>query len=159
MKRRLMVAKALVHNPPILILDEPTAGVDVELRRPPGYVRRSTPGASPSAYTHYLEEAQEMCDTIAIINAVRWWPAETGAGCCAKTPTPAMWWCRRGRTEGPADAGRFARPSPAGGNAVKPPPQGASPRWSRFWPPCPRRQRRRLQRLGRDPDLEDVFAA
>jgi ABC-2 type transport system ATP-binding protein len=49
MKRRLMVAKALVHNPPILILDEPTAGVDVELRRQLwAYVRRSTPRASPS---------------------------------------------------------------------------------------------------------------
>jgi len=70
MKRRLMVAKALVHTPPILILDEPTAGVDVELRRSLWeYVRQlSASGTTVVLTTHYLEEAQEMCDTIAIIN-------------------------------------------------------------------------------------------
>jgi ABC-2 type transport system ATP-binding protein len=70
MKRRLMVAKALVHSPPILILDEPTAGVDVELRRQLwDYVRNlSAQGVTVVLTTHYLEEAQEMCDTIAIIN-------------------------------------------------------------------------------------------
>ncbi|MDZ4760029.1 MAG: ABC transporter ATP-binding protein [Alphaproteobacteria bacterium] len=70
MKRRLMVAKALVHSPPILILDEPTAGVDVELRRQLWeYVRRlNADGVTIVLTTHYLEEAQEMCDTIAIIN-------------------------------------------------------------------------------------------
>ncbi|WP_295172634.1 ABC transporter ATP-binding protein [uncultured Brevundimonas sp.] len=70
MKRRLMVAKALVHNPPILILDEPTAGVDVELRRQLwAYVRRiNEEGVTIVLTTHYLEEAQELCDTIAIVN-------------------------------------------------------------------------------------------
>jgi ABC-2 type transport system ATP-binding protein len=70
MKRRLMVAKALVHNPPILILDEPTAGVDVELRRQLWeYVRRiNGEGVTILLTTHYLEEAQELCDTIAIMN-------------------------------------------------------------------------------------------
>ena len=70
MKRRLMVAKALVHTPPILILDEPTAGVDVELRRSLWeYVRKlNAKGTTIVLTTHYLEEAQEMCDTIAIIN-------------------------------------------------------------------------------------------
>ena len=70
MKRRLMVAKALVHTPPILILDEPTAGVDVELRRQLWeYVRKlNAEGVTVVLTTHYLEEAQEMCDTIAIIN-------------------------------------------------------------------------------------------
>ena len=70
MKRRLMVAKALVHNPPILILDEPTAGVDVELRRQLwAYVRRiNAEGVTILLTTHYLEEAQELCDTIAIVN-------------------------------------------------------------------------------------------
>jgi len=70
MKRRLMVAKALVHNPPILILDEPTAGVDVELRRQLwAYVRRiNAEGVTVVLTTHYLEEAQELCDTIAIVN-------------------------------------------------------------------------------------------
>ncbi|OGN51658.1 MAG: multidrug ABC transporter ATP-binding protein [Caulobacterales bacterium RIFOXYB1_FULL_67_16] len=70
MKRRLMVAKALVHNPPILILDEPTAGVDVELRRQLwAYVRQiNAEGVTIVLTTHYLEEAQELCDTIAIVN-------------------------------------------------------------------------------------------
>jgi ABC-2 type transport system ATP-binding protein len=70
MKRRLMVAKAMVHSPPILILDEPTAGVDVELRRQLWeYVRRlNAQGVTIVLTTHYLEEAQEMCDQIAIIN-------------------------------------------------------------------------------------------
>jgi ABC-2 type transport system ATP-binding protein len=70
MKRRLMVAKALVHNPPILILDEPTAGVDVELRRQLwAYVRRiNEEGVTILLTTHYLEEAQELCDRIAIVN-------------------------------------------------------------------------------------------
>lgn len=70
MKRRLMVAKALVHNPPVLILDEPTAGVDVELRRQLwSYVRElNAAGVTILLTTHYLEEAQELCDTIAIVN-------------------------------------------------------------------------------------------
>ncbi|MEM0986273.1 MAG: ABC transporter ATP-binding protein [Pseudomonadota bacterium] len=70
MKRRLMVAKALVHNPPILILDEPTAGVDVELRRSLwSYVRDlHAAGTTIILTTHYLEEAEELCDQIAIVN-------------------------------------------------------------------------------------------
>jgi len=70
MKRRLMVAKALVHSPPVLILDEPTAGVDVELRRSLwAYVRElHAKGTTIILTTHYLEEAEELCDTIAIVN-------------------------------------------------------------------------------------------
>jgi ABC-2 type transport system ATP-binding protein len=70
MKRRLMVAKAMVHSPPVLILDEPTAGVDVELRRQLWtYVRGlNEAGVTIVLTTHYLEEAQELCDQIAIIN-------------------------------------------------------------------------------------------
>lgn len=70
MKRRLMVAKALVHTPPVLILDEPTAGVDVELRRSLWeYVRElHALGTTIILTTHYLEEAEELCDTIAIVN-------------------------------------------------------------------------------------------
>jgi ABC-2 type transport system ATP-binding protein len=70
MKRRLMVAKAMVHNPPVLILDEPTAGVDVELRRQLwSYVLElNQRGVTIVLTTHYLEEAQELCDTIAIVN-------------------------------------------------------------------------------------------
>jgi ABC-2 type transport system ATP-binding protein len=70
MKRRLMVAKAMVHNPPVLILDEPTAGVDVELRKQLwAYVLElNRQGVTIVLTTHYLEEAQELCDRIAIIN-------------------------------------------------------------------------------------------
>jgi ABC-2 type transport system ATP-binding protein len=70
MKRRLLVAKALVHSPPVLILDEPTAGVDIELRRQLwDYVRRlHDRGATVVLTTHYLEEAEQLCDTIAIID-------------------------------------------------------------------------------------------
>ena len=70
MRRRLMLAKALVHTPPVLVLDEPTAGVDVELRRSLWeYVRRlNAAGTTVLLTTHYLEEAQELCDRIAIIN-------------------------------------------------------------------------------------------
>jgi len=70
MKRRLLVAKAMVHSPPILVLDEPTAGVDVELRRQLwDYVRSlNAQGVTVVLTTHYLEEAEELCDRIAIIN-------------------------------------------------------------------------------------------
>jgi ABC-2 type transport system ATP-binding protein len=70
MKRRLMVAKAMTHTPPVLILDEPTAGVDVDLRRQLwAYVRElNAKGVTIVLTTHYLEEAQELCDEIAIIN-------------------------------------------------------------------------------------------
>ncbi len=70
MKRRLLVAKALVHSPPILVLDEPTAGVDVELRQQLwAYVRElNARGVTIVLTTHYLEEAEELCDRIAIIN-------------------------------------------------------------------------------------------
>ncbi len=70
MRRRLMIAKALVHAPPVLVLDEPTAGVDVELRKSLwDYVRKlNAAGTTILLTTHYLEEAQELCDSIAIIN-------------------------------------------------------------------------------------------
>ncbi len=70
MRRRLLVAKALVHRPKILILDEPTAGVDVDLRRRLWeYVRElNAQGTTILLTTHYLKEAEELCDHIAIIN-------------------------------------------------------------------------------------------
>src|SRR4051812_44719048 len=70
MKRRLLVARAMVHSPPILVLDEPTAGVDVELRRQLwNYVRQlNAQGVTIVLTTHYLEEAEELCDRIAIIH-------------------------------------------------------------------------------------------
>ena len=70
MKRRLLVAKALVHQPPIIILDEPTAGVDVELRNRlwENVKLLNKQGVTVILTTHYLYEAEEMCDRIAIIN-------------------------------------------------------------------------------------------
>ncbi|MBI3446300.1 MAG: ABC transporter ATP-binding protein [Magnetospirillum sp.] len=70
MRRRLLVAKAMVHAPPVLVLDEPTAGVDIELRQQLwAYVRQlNASGTTILLTTHYLEEAQELCDRIAIIN-------------------------------------------------------------------------------------------
>ena len=70
MRRRLLIAKALVHAPPVLVLDEPTAGVDIELRRSLWSYIRALNGAGTTVLltTHYLEEAEELCDTIAIIN-------------------------------------------------------------------------------------------
>jgi ABC-2 type transport system ATP-binding protein len=70
MKRRLLVAKAMVHSPPILVLDEPTAGVDIELRQQLwNYVRwLNQGGVTIVLTTHYLEEAEQLCDRIAIIN-------------------------------------------------------------------------------------------
>ena len=69
MRRRLLIAKALVHSPPVVVLDEPTAGVDVELRRQLwAYMGElNAAGTTILLTTHYLEEAEAMCDRIAII--------------------------------------------------------------------------------------------
>jgi ABC-2 type transport system ATP-binding protein len=70
MKRRLLMAKALVHQPPIIFLDEPTAGVDVELRKNlwKNVKSLNEQGVTIILTTHYLEEAEEMCDRIGILN-------------------------------------------------------------------------------------------
>ena len=70
MKRRLLVAKALVHKPPIIILDEPTAGIDVELRNNlwKSVKELNKRGVTIILSTHYLSEAEEMCDRIGILN-------------------------------------------------------------------------------------------
>lgn len=83
MRRRLLVAKAMVHTPPVLVLDEPTAGVDVELRRNLwDYLRGLNRGGTTVLLTtHYLEEAQALCDRIAIINHGR---------LIASEPTPVL---------------------------------------------------------------------
>ena len=70
MRRRLLLAKAMVHQPPILILDEPTAGVDVDLRQKllENVKELNKQGVTIILTTHYLQEAEELCDRIAIIN-------------------------------------------------------------------------------------------
>ncbi len=70
MKRRLLVAKAMVHSPPVIVLDEPTAGVDIELRQQlwEYVVELNKQGTTVVLTTHYLEEAEQLCDRIAIIN-------------------------------------------------------------------------------------------
>ena len=70
MKRKLLIARALIHNPKILILDEPTAGVDVETRQSmyKFFKKLNNEGVTILLTTHYLEEAEELCERIAIIN-------------------------------------------------------------------------------------------
>ena len=70
MKRRVQIAKALVHDPPIVILDEPTAGVDIELRHMLwDYLRRiNNEGKTILLTTHYIEEAEQLCETVSIID-------------------------------------------------------------------------------------------
>ncbi len=71
MKRRLLIAKAMLHSPPVVVLDEPTAGVDVELRQHLWAYMKELNGAGITILltTHYLEEAEKLCDFIAIIDA------------------------------------------------------------------------------------------
>jgi len=73
MKRRVLVAQALVHKPPVIVLDEPTAGVDVELRQGLWrFIRRlNRDGHTIVLTTHYLDEAEELCDRIALLKAGR----------------------------------------------------------------------------------------
>ncbi|HRE32572.1 MAG TPA: ABC transporter ATP-binding protein, partial [Candidatus Berkiella sp.] len=70
LKRRLMIARGLIHDPKILILDEPTAGVDIELRRTLwAFLKElNQKGITIILTTHYLEEAESLCKQIAIIN-------------------------------------------------------------------------------------------
>jgi ABC-2 type transport system ATP-binding protein len=82
MKRRVLFARALIHDPKVLFLDEPTAGVDVELRyKLWEYIRElNHAGLTILLTTHYLEEAEELCEEIALINAGRIAAQDTSAG-------------------------------------------------------------------------------
>lgn len=88
MKRRVLIAQALVHRPPLVILDEPTAGVDVDLRRTLWAFMRDlhAQGTTVVLTTHYLEEAQEMCERIAIIDHGEVRALETTAQLLARHP-------------------------------------------------------------------------
>src|SRR3712207_576223 len=82
MRRRLLIARALMHEPPLLILDEPTAGVDFELRLDLWrYIRRlHSEGVTILLTTHYLEEAEELCRDIALIRGGRLLARDTAQG-------------------------------------------------------------------------------
>jgi ABC-2 type transport system ATP-binding protein len=92
MRRRLLVAKAMVHSPPVLVLDEPSAGVDVDLRRQLWDRVRlmNRQGVTVLLTTHYLEEAQSLCDTIAIINHGRLIACEPTADMVHRLDTKEM---------------------------------------------------------------------
>lgn len=92
MKRRLLIAKAMVHTPPVLVLDEPTAGVDVELRQQLwAYVRQlNRAGTTVLLTTHYLEEAEELCDRIAIIAGGRVIACDTTSALLSRLDSKAL---------------------------------------------------------------------
>ena len=92
MRRRLLLGKALVHRPHVLVLDEPTAGVDIELRQMLwGNVRRlAAEGMTIILTTHYLEEAEEMCDRIAIVNRGEITAEDTTAALMARLDTRTL---------------------------------------------------------------------
>ena len=88
MKRRVLIAQALVHKPPVVILDEPTAGVDVELRRTLWNFMRElhAQGTTVVLTTHYLEEAQDLCERVAILDHGKVRALETTAQMIARHP-------------------------------------------------------------------------
>jgi len=92
MRRRLLVGKAMVHSPPVLVLDEPSAGVDVDLRRQLwSHVKEmNRNGTTILLTTHYLEEAEAMCDTIAIINHGRLIACEATGDLLSRLDTKEM---------------------------------------------------------------------
>jgi ABC-2 type transport system ATP-binding protein len=112
MKRRVLVGQALVHKPPVIVLDEPTAGVDVELRQSLwGFIRKlNQDGHTVILTTHYLEEAEALCGRIAMLKAGRVVALDTKqnllsrfAGLTARlaaTHVPAAWTARVLRSEG-----------------------------------------------------------
>ena len=111
MKRRLLVAKAMVHSPPILVLDEPTAGVDIELRQQLwDYVRGlNRQGVTVVLTTHYLEEAEQLCDRIAIINHGRLIANEPTRELIAKAQDKAVMVEVDRDLDGPPDASCFEK--------------------------------------------------
>ena len=139
MKRRLMVAKAMVHHPPVLILDEPTAGVDVELRRQLwDYVQElNAQGVTIVLTTHYLEEAEALCDTHRHRQPRRGGGLRADPRPAAPAGHPRRGDHARGAAGGGAgrcagfDAKLRAGRQPGGDLQDR-----ASPAWSRCWRPC-----------------------
>lgn len=113
MKRRVLIAQALVHKPPVLILDEPTAGVDVELRRTLWQFTRRlhAEGHTVVLTTHYLEEAEQLCERIAILHQGELKDLETKSALLARHPFRFL----RLRIEGAADMPESIRALQIGG--------------------------------------------
>jgi ABC-2 type transport system ATP-binding protein len=90
MKRRVLVAQALVHKPPVIVLDEPTAGVDVELRQTlwQFIARLNREGHTVLLTTHYLEEAEALCGRIAMLKQGRVVALDRPRRCCRAWPAP-----------------------------------------------------------------------
>ena len=160
MKRRLLVAKAMVHSPPILVLDEPTAGVDIELRRELwNYVRElNRKGVTVVLTTHYLEEAEQLCDRIAIIHRGKVIANEPTRELIAKAQDKAVVVTfDRDIDDGPDRALLREHRADRRAHARNHLPQGQGQRRRgarRRWPP---KGSAIVDVSTRDPDLEDVF--
>jgi ABC-2 type transport system ATP-binding protein len=153
MKRRVLVAQALVHRPPVIVLDEPTAGVDVELRQTLwAFIRRlNEAGHTIVLTTHYLEEAESLCGRIAMLQAGRVVALDTTARLLLRFSSHTL--RLRSRGEMPADLSP-ARPKAAAGGPF---PSTTSTRSSRCWRGyAPQAARIDDLEIGK-PDLEEVF--
>jgi len=120
MRRRLLVGKAMVHDPPVLVLDEPSAGVDVDLRRQlwTHVKEMNARGTTVLLTTHYLEEAEALCDTIAIINHGRLIACERTDELLATLDTKELTVTLARPVDGvPADLDKF-HTTPADGNRL-----------------------------------------
>jgi len=141
MKRRVLVAQALVHRPPVIVLDEPTAGVDVDLRRTLWQFisRLNRMGHTILLTTHYLEEAEELCGRIAMLKAGRIVALDTTRRCWPRSAARA-WSCTWGHRAGPrARAARWTSgwcSARATGRCCAWTP---ARNWSRCWRRCVRR--------------------
>jgi len=111
MKRRVLIGQALVHKPPVIVLDEPTAGVDVELRQTLwGFIRRlNRDGHTIILTTHYLEEAEALCGRIAMLKAGRVVALDTTQNLLAQLRASRCGWRRRAfpRRGNPGSSGRM----------------------------------------------------
>ena len=159
MKRRLLVAKAMVHSPPILVLDEPTAGVDIELRQQLwDYVRGlNTQGVTVVLTTHYLEEAEQLCDRIAIINHGRLIANEPTRQLIAKAQDKAVVVEVDRDVDGPPDAPCFERIEVTGPRTIEITYRKDKVNAGEVLAALQKEGLNIVDVSTRDPDLEDVF--
>jgi len=120
MRRRLLVGKAMVHDPPVLVLDEPSAGVDVDLRRQlwTHVKEMNARGTTVLLTTHYLEEAEALCDTIAIINHGRLIACEPTERLLSTLDTKELTVTLAGEIDGIPESLESFHATPAGSNRL-----------------------------------------